>query len=190
MKNIFLSLLVFGFAATAFASEPEYIEIREFSRQELVLSGGTALQSGYLTRRDSVGTYGVDVNLGLSQGLLSFSWQGFQTEHDTNEFSLANNKSVSAMAFSFLPYLKVCGGDKWNAYAGIGFTQVGLYQESPEYSFNYGTFVVSGLFRYGLSSKWSLHYKTNWYNVEQTVNDMKTSFEVWSHVVGVGFSYF
>ena len=187
MKKILFALIAPVVAVSALASEPEYIEIRNTPGFEMAVAGGTALQSGYLTRKDSAFTYGVDLNVLAPKGMFSFSWQGFTVDHDTSEFPLANNKAVTVRAYSFLPYVKVYENKTFSAYAGLGFTQVNLYQDSPEYDVTYGTMMVSGLLRYELNHKWSLHYKTNWYDVNQTANGVKTSLEVWSHLAGVGY---
>ena len=178
------------FSYSAQGSEPEYIQIRERPSLELVVSGGIAMQSGYLTQKDSVGAYGIDLNMGLGKGLLAFSWQGFSADHDTSEFALANGKSVSVTTFAFVPYVNLAQGERWSLLGGIGFTQVSLYQENPEYSVSYGTFTLSGVFRYALSPRWSVQYKNNWYDVEQTIAGQKTTFQVWNHLIGAGYSFY
>lgn len=182
--------LVLWFGTSAFATTPEYIEIKELPplRIEFSAAVGAALQTGYLTTTDSVGTYILGAGLVMPGGLFSFEWQGFKADHDTSEFPLNNGKSVQVSTMSFIPHVMVYNRDLWNVYLGIGFANVGLYQEGPDYNTNYGSFILSGLLRYELSRKWSLQYKTQWYNVQQTVSDQKTSFEVWNHALGVGYS--
>ncbi|HEY8272274.1 MAG TPA: hypothetical protein VIG33_15390 [Pseudobdellovibrionaceae bacterium] len=189
---LFTFILFLSEFDSAFATESEYIEIHEafYPRIELTLAGGLALQTGYLTTKASLGTYIFGVNFVMPGGLMSFDWQGFHADHDTGEFPLNNNKSVTVSTFSFIPHVRVFNHEAWNAYVGLGFTQVSLYQTSPEYMVDYGSFVFSGLLRYELNNKWSVLYKTQWYNVNKTENDQKTSFEVWNHAIGAGYSFF
>lgn len=174
------------------ATPAEYIELHEIPkpRLEITFSAGLALQSGYLTRQDSVGTSIFGVNFLTPGGLTTFDWQSFRADHDTAELSLVNNKSVGLSTFSFIPHLCVFNKNAWNIYLGLGLVHVGLYQTTPDYNLVYGSFIFSGLLRYELSPKWSLHYKTQWYNVAQTLNDQKTSFEVWNQTLGFGYSIF
>lgn len=192
MKSILVLLTSLWLGSQALATDPEYIELHEAptSRIEITASGGVALQTGYLTSQSSEGTYIIGVNFLLPGGLMAFEWQGFNANHDTGEFALNNNQSVSVATVSFIPHIKLWNHGAWNIYLGIGFTNVGLYQTGPEYTTNYGTFTYSGLVRYEINPKWSVQYKTQWYNVVQTINDQKTSFEVWNHVLGVGYSFF
>ncbi len=179
----------------ALASTPEYIEIQErlYPRAEFGFAAGVALQTGYLTTQDSVGTYILGLNFITPGGLMSFDWQKFNVDHDTGEFQL-NNKSVNVTSFSFIPYFRVLNKDfnehALNIYLGVGLIEVTLFQADPEYMVNYGSFIFSGLLRYELSNKWSLQYKTQWFNVNQTINDQKTHFESWSHSFGAGYTFF
>lgn len=188
----FLFAVIFSLGAQAWATTPEYIEIKELPplKVELSIAGGVALQTGYLTSKDSVGSYILGASLVMPGGLFSFEWQSFQADHDTSEFALNNGKSVTVSTMSFIPHVMVYSREPLNAYLGIGFANVGLYQQSPDYSTNYGSFILSGLLRYELNPRWSVQYKTQWYNVHQTVNDQETSFEVWNHALGVGYSLF
>ncbi|MGZ3743910.1 MAG: hypothetical protein ACXWRA_08660 [Pseudobdellovibrionaceae bacterium] len=194
MRSVFyLFIFIFSWVSfeSAFATTAENIEIREAvqPRIEITFAGGTALQTGYLTTQKSVGTYILGVNFVMPTGLMSFDWQGFDVNHDTGEFPLNNNKSAMVETFSFIPYIRVLNKQEWNAYLGLGLTEVSLYQKSPDFMVSYASFVFSGLVRYEVSTKWSAFYKTQWYNVNKTENDLKTSFEVWNHVIGVGYSF-
>lgn len=193
MKSLLaFAAVVLGLSSSSWATTPEYIEIKEAPplRLEVTASAGVALQTGYLTSKDSAGSYILGLNFVMPGGLFSFEWQGFDVDHDTGEFALNNNKSVSVSTMSFIPHVLVYSRNPWNLYLGIGFTNVGLYQTSPDYTINYGSFIMAGLLRYEITPKWAVHYKTQWYNVVQTFNDQKTSFEVWNHMVGVGYSFF
>lgn len=193
MKSLLLGFTFsLGLVSFAQATTPEYIELREVPvfRVEATAAAGVALQTGYLTSKDSVGSYTLGVNFLMPGGVMSFEWQGFNVDHDTGEFALNNNHRVSVSTMSFIPHAKFFSRDAWNLYLGIGFANVGLYQTSPDYNTNYGTFILAGLVRYEFNPKWSALYKTQWYNVAQTVNDKETSFEVWNHTVGVGYSFF
>jgi hypothetical protein len=189
---IFAFILALGDFRPAFASTPEYLEIQEqpAARSEFTFSAGMALQTGYLTTQDSVGTYIFGANFVTPGGLLSVEFQGFNADHDTGEFPLENNKSVIVSTFAFIPNVRVYTKEALNIYLGLGLIQVGLFQTAPENRVSYGSFVFSGLLRYELSDKWSLLYKTQWYNVNKTENDQKTSFEVWNHALGAGYSFF
>ena len=191
MKS-FLLATIMGLSSQAWATTPEYIEIKEAPpvRLEITAAGGVALQTGYLTSKDSVGSYILGVNFVMPGGLFSFEWQGFDADHDTGEFALNNNKSVGVSTMSFIPHVQVFARDPWDVYLGIGFANIGLYQESPDYNTNYASFILSGLLKYQVNPKWSVQYKTQWFNVHQTVNDEKTSFEVWNHMLGVGYNIF
>jgi hypothetical protein len=194
MKSFFASSLatslpIFLWLNIASATTPEYIELQDYPRIEVTLSGGTALQSGYLTQDDSAGAYSIGVNFGLPRGFFAFEWQGFRAEHNTGEFALQNNKAVTAASFSFVPYFRVCEHGGLSFLLGLGFEQVELTQTDPAYDINYGTFTAGAILRYQLTPKWSLHYKTSWYGVEQTVADQKTRFEVWNHLAGVGYGF-
>jgi hypothetical protein len=186
----FLILVLLLAAPSVFATSPEYIAWTPYPRMELALGGGLDFQSGYLTRQDSVAGYDVSLNLGLPTGIFAFSFQGFNADHDTSEFALGNNKLVKVMAFSFIPYVTLCTRGNLSVLGGLGLTQVGLYQTSPEYNFNFGTYTLSAWWRYQLSPQWSLQYKTSWFAVTQIANDQKTTFEVWSHTVAAGYSFF
>jgi hypothetical protein len=188
MKSV-LAVLSFLVLNNVWATTPEYIELAEFPRLEVTASAGLALQSGYLTRQDSVGSYGVGLNIGLPGGIFAFDWQGFRADHDTGEFALNNNKPVTVSVFTFTPYFRAYNKDAFSVLLGVGFAQVGLYQTDPEYTISYGTFVYSALLRYQLSSKWALQYKTSWLSVSQTANDQKTGFEIWNHALGAGYSF-
>lgn len=193
MKSLLaFAAIVLGLSSSCWATTPEYIEIKEAPplRLEVTVSGGVALQTGYLTSKDSVGSYILGLNFVMPGGLFSFEWQGFEADHDTGEFALNNNKSVSVSTMSFIPHVQVYSRNAWNVYLGIGFTNVGLYQTNPDYTINYGSFIFGGLLRYEITPKWAVHYKTQWYNVVQTFNDQKTSFEVWNHMIGFGYSFF
>jgi hypothetical protein len=192
MKFLALAVLLCGFSVRAGATTPEYIEIKEVppARFELTVAGGVALQTGYLTSKRSIGSYVVGVNMLTPGGLFSFEWQGFTADHDTGEFALNDNKSVTVSTVSFIPHVKFYNHEAWSLYLGVGFTNVGLYQTGPEYTTNFGSFTFSGLVRYEITPKWSMQYKTQWYNVVQTSNDQKTSFEVWNHALGVGYNFF
>ena len=192
LKLSVLSLFIFAGSKAAFANTPEYIEIEgpQRPRLEFTMSAGLALQTGYLTTQDSVGSYILGVNFPLPGGLMAFDWQGFRADHNTGEFALTNNKEVRVSTFSFVPYIRVFEKEAWNLYLGLGFMEVSLSQDNPENFVNYGSFVFSGMLRYQINPKWSAHYKTQWFSINQTVNDQKTSFEVWNHVVGVGYSFY
>lgn len=174
------------------ASEPEYIQVTQLTsgpRVEITLSGGVAQQTGYLTSENSVGTYVLGVNMESGSGLMSFEWNGFRAHHDTGEFALANDKEVRVSTFSFLPQIKVLDRGPWNIFLGFGLAHVTLSQRDPDYYTVYGSFILSGTLRYRLSERWSVHYKTQWYDVQQIVNDQDTSFEVWNHVAGLGWGF-
>lgn len=192
MKSLLVFVTSLWLGSSALATTPEYIEIKEvpLARVEITAAGGVALQTGYLTTEPSVGSYILGVNFVMPGGLFSFEWQGFNAKHDTGEFALNNNDSVTVTTVSFIPHVRIYNREAWNVYLGIGFTNVGLYQYGPDYNTNYGSFLFAGLLRYELNPRWSVQYKTQWYNVVQTVNDQKTSFEVWNHTAGVGYSFF
>ena len=193
MKFLLLAFAFFmGLARFAQATTPEYIELREIPgfRIEATMAAGTSLQTGYLTSKGSVGSYILGVNFLMPGGVMSFEWQDFDADHDTGEFALKNNAMVSVSTMSFIPHAKIFARNAWNFYLGIGFANVGLQQKDPDYNIHYGTFVLAGLVRYELNPQWSVQYKTQWYNVAQTVNDQETSFEVWNHTLGVGYSFF
>lgn len=188
--SIFATLSLGGLNS-AFASTPEYIELHEHpaARAEFTFAGGIALQTGYLTTQKSVGSYIFGANFVTPGGLLSVEFQGFNADHNTGEFPLSNNKSVVVSTFSFIPNIRVYTKEALSIYLGLGLIQVGLFQSAPESTVSYGSFVFSGLLRYELNDKWSLHYKTQWYNVSKTESDQKTSFEVWNHAFGAGYSF-
>ncbi len=189
MKALVFVALLFA-SVIVQATTPEYIQAVAFPRTEITFGGGAALQTGYLTTANSAGAYSVGLNFGLPGGIFAFDWQGFRADHDTGEFALANNQVVSAQSFSFVPYLKVYNKDSFYLLLGIGFSQVSLMQFDPDYYTTYGTFAASAMARYNLNEKWSLQYKTFWYAVNQTVNNQKTSFEVWNHFVCAGYSFY
>jgi len=188
MKSLLISLIL-GLTSFAGATTPEYIEMKEtpLSRVEITAAGGVALQTGYLTSQDSVGSYVLGVNFLMPGGIFTFEWQGFDADHDTAEFALNNGKSVSVSTMAFIPYVQVLSKDVWKAFLGIGFVNVGLYQTSPDYNSNFASFIFSGQVRYELNPKWSFFYKTQWFDVSQTVSDQTTGFEVWNHLLGVGY---
>jgi len=191
MKFVLIFATSLWLSTQAWATTPEYIELKEpVFRIEVTAAGGVAMQTGYLTTKDSVGSYVLGVNFVMPGGLMSFEWQGFQADHDTGEFALQNNKSVSVATMSFIPHVRFFNRDAWNLYLGVGFTNVGLYQNGPDYNTNFGTYIFAGLLRYEFNPKWSVQYKTQWYNVIQTINEQTTTFEVWNHFVGVGYSFF
>lgn len=171
------------------ATTPEYIELVEASpRLELAMGLGTAVQTGYLTSKNSVMGHIVGVNLLSPRGMMSFEWNGFTADHDTGEFALNNNKKVQVSTFSFLPYFEVYERSALKAYLGFGLAQVSVSQYDPDYNTNYGTFTAAGQLRYQFAPRWSAHLKTQWYGVQQIVNDQTTSFEVWATVVGVAWA--
>lgn len=159
------------------------------SRFEVTLSGGTALQTGYLTSQRSESTYDVGFHFHAPRGLLSVEWQGFSANHNTGEFDLQNNSSVSVTTISLISHFQVAQVQNWLFYVGLGVTDIFLEQSNPTYQSSYGSVIFAGMIEYYLSEKWSLHYKTQWYNMEQTINNQKTSFEVWNHFLGVGYSF-
>jgi hypothetical protein len=182
-----LTIFVFFWLSSSLATDPEYIELAEVPRLEVTASAGLALQTGYLTQENSIGSYSFGLNLGMPRGFVAFDWQGFRASHDTGEFPLGS-KPVRVNAFSFVPQIRVYSKDAYSALVGIGLAQISLNQEDPTYSTDYGTFLLAGQLRYQWNSKWALQYKTSWFAVNQTLNDQKTSFEVWTHVLGVGYS--
>lgn len=188
MKFI-ISLVIFLGLSSALASEPDYIQLMPWPRLEIAFSGGVAQQTGYLTADRSVGTYILGVNMAAGAGMMTFEWNGFTASHDTGEFALANNKDVRVSTFSFIPQVKVFDKEAWNIFVGFGLAQVGLYQYDPDYYTVYGTFILSGTLRYRLSDHWTLHYKTQWYGVRQSVNDQETGFEVWNNLAGFGWNF-
>lgn len=192
MKKVFLLsfLICFLGVSLAFANTPEYTEIIQWPKLELNFSAGVGQQAGYLTTESSVGTYILGVNMEAGMGLMTFEWNGFSANHDTGEFPLNNNKRVQVAAFSFIPQLKVLDRNAWNIFLGFGLTQVGLYQYDPDYTTTYGTFILSGLVRYRISERWSVHYKSQWYGVRQTIAGQSTNFEVWNNVLGVGVNIY
>ena len=187
--KIFISLVLFFGVGSAFASEPEYIELLQGPRLEIALAGGMAQQTGYLTADSSVGTYILGVNMEAGSGMMTFEWNGFTASHDTGEFAFVNNKDVRVSTFSFIPQVRVFDKEAWDVFLGFGLAQVGIYQNDPDYNTIYGTFILSGTLRYRLCDRWSMHYKTQWYGVRQIVNDQETGFEVWNNVAGLGWYF-
>jgi len=185
----FLALVAFLSLNMALASEPEYVEVLPWPRLEINFAVGSAQQTGYLTTNNAVGAYILGVNLETESGLMTFEWSGFKATHDTAEFALANNKDVRVSTFSFIPQFKVLDRGALNLFLGLGLTQVGIYQTDPDYSTIYGSYILSGVIRYRLNDRWSTHFKTQWYGVRQTANNVETGFEVWNNMVGVGWNF-
>jgi hypothetical protein len=187
--KIFAALLVLLSLNRASASEAEYIEIQPWPRLEIDFAVGGARQTGYLTTAKSEGAYVIGVNLETTSGLMTFEWSGFKATHDTGEFILANNKEVRVSTFSFIPQFKVLDRGALNLFLGLGISQVGIYQTDPDYNTIYGSYILSGMLRYRLNDRWSIHFKSQWYGVRQTANNIDTGFEVWNNVIGVGWSF-
>ena len=186
----FLTLLTSLSGGLAHADESDSNDITPpFRRYEVTLSGGTALQTGYLTSKRSEGTYDVGLNFRTPRGLLSVEWQGFNANHNTGEFDLANNTSVSVATISLISHFQVFETEKWRFYLGLGVSDIFLSQTNPTYQLSYGTVIFSGMIEYQFCERWAAFYKTQWYNMEQTLAGETTTFEVWSHLVGVGFNF-
>lgn len=188
--KILVSLLTFLTLHTAQASEAEYIELVPSSRLTLQLSVGQARPSGYLTTASSAGAYALGVDLQTGSGLMSFEWTGFTVNHDRGEFPLERDRRVRVSTYSFIPQVRVLDGAQWNLFLGLGLSHVNLAQWDPDYVVTYGTFVFSGLLRYQMTSRWSAHLKTQWYNVQQSSNNQDTHFEVWNNFLGLGWTFF
>lgn len=190
MKSVVLFLLAWAMTFPAQATTPEYIELPPPPMKlEFDLSFGLALQSGYLSTQDSVSSYSFAVNMIVPSGIFAFEWQGFGVTHDTGEFGFADQKKTRVSSFAFIPQARLFKSLPVELYLGLGLMNVGISQSSPDYLVYYGSHVFSGQVRYSLNPKWSVHYKTQWYEVSQTVNDRETAFQVWSHLVGVGYSF-
>jgi hypothetical protein len=187
MKYFLALLTLLSLSTAALASEPEYIEILPWPRLEIDFALGSAQQTGYLTTDKSVGAYVLGVNLETETGLMTFEWNGFKANHNTPEFNLATGREVRVSSFSFIPQFKVLDKGAWNIFLGLGITQVGLYQADPDYYTLYGSYILSGLLRYRLNDRWSIHYKSQWYGVRQAANNVETGFEVWNNLIGVGY---
>lgn len=188
-KSLLVFLVSFGFFSFSGATTPEYIELPPPPlKLEVAFAVGSALQSGYLTTQNSASTYNLGVNMLTDGGMMSFEWQNFAVDHDTNEFGMTHQKKTLVSNFAFIPQVRVGKSLPFELYLGVGFLQVGLSQRTPDYLVNYGSFVLAAQARHEINSKWAVHYKTQWFNVSQTVNDQETQFESWSHFVGFGYT--
>lgn len=189
LAGFLVAMVTFGTSLQALASEPEYIGNAGWPHSEFALGLGSAQQTGYLTTADALGVFNFAYHIFTPRGIFGIEITGFKGTHDTGEFLLAQNKAFSVSTFAFMSYIEVYSREALSTYLGIGLAEVSVAQNEPDYRTNFASFILAGLVRYQFAEKWSVQWKTQWYNVVQTANSQSTSFEVWNNTLGVGYKW-
>lgn len=165
---------------------------------ELDVHSGWTQTTGHFSEQKNPSTYGFALNVYFQSkdrvsfpSYLSVGNYNFSMVSNDSSYIFPVDRSVLFSSNFLNLMLPVYSWDNIALYVGVGYTLISLFNDDEgKFNQTFGSMNYDFEVRYQLSSKWGIHYKTIWNQINQYQNNRYSFIEMWTHLFGVSYLIF